>query len=119
MFSRELFNGKLPLFSKRMEFSLNSDAFTQLYLDTKLRQLINSIPFMPLTRWAPQSHLRLVHTHTNQHLRALVDDRETPRVSTDNREFKMYDATVAKTSLKIASLKFVYLFRHYVSLLNF
>ena len=36
-----------------------------------------------------------------------------------NTEFKIYDATVAKTSLKIASSSFCNLFRHYVSLFNF
>ena len=35
------------------------------------------------------------------------------------REFKIYDATVAKTSLKNGKFKFFNLFRHCVSLFHF
>lgn len=37
-----------------------------------------------MTRKAPHFRLRLVHTHSKQDLRAMLDERETPRASTDN-----------------------------------
>ena len=72
---------------------------------------------MPQNLTAPMT----VQTELNdqQKLCKLFPTLHLERGVRGNREFKIYDATVGKTSLKIASSSFCKLFCHYVSLLTF